>query len=247
MITEDDPRWPAVSELIEGMDVGNAVGSVFSKQEYDKASVLALRTNEVKYPQPEDDYFRFTFSEKSGCPGVDRASDEMGRIKGCGSGYVQTSPFRLKSLPKMEKLHIFGLHWEFDALFLRRDIYEQYFQPLGLGYWPVLHHKSGREFEEAVQLKIIEEVDVDVQDLDYVDCPVCGRRKYHPVTVGFYPAPVSIPAPIFKSVQKFGHGSGSWSYVMVSRELYRTIKKAKLRVAVFEPCAEKGRNRIDNQ
>ena len=132
LITEDDPRWPAVSELIEGMDVVNAVGSVFSKQEYDKASVLALRTNEVKYPQPEDDYFRFTFSEKSGCPGVDRASDEMGRIKGCGSGYVQTSPFRLKSLPKMEKLHIFGLHWQFDALFLRRDIYEQYFQPLGL-------------------------------------------------------------------------------------------------------------------
>lgn len=241
-VFEDDERWFSVCEIVDRIESFHTFGAKFSKDEIDSASFLYMDFPESLYPKPEKNYefLRITYDDNCACPGGDLTRFPGGIINGCGQGYNQIAPFRVGKLPKLERLPVFGFHWIFDVVLVRRDTYEQIFQPLGIEHWPVLTNRTSEAIDSIVQLKIDNEVDVDTSGLEYRDCQYCGRRKYMINRLRFYPAPEPIDSPIFLSKQRFGAGLHAFRLIYVSNELYRIIKQANLKSVSFLPCAEPG-------
>ncbi len=128
------------------------------------------------------------------------------------------------------------MNWVDDEVFVKPEVYDAIFRPLGIGFVPVVLHKTGAELDNVVQLSIDTFVDVFVDGIPVEHiCSCCGRQSYERVCRGFPPSPVNVCAPIFKSTPYF-HGSAKRIYV--SGDLYRTILCASLKGAYFEPCSD---------
>lgn len=235
-IYEDDPKWPSIQKIIPKLKCSHLSGLPFSKKDIECSQFFYLRTSETGYPKPEDDYLQITFDDRNGCPGGDLSRFKP-VIRGCGQGYLQKAPFRLNKPSGMKSKQVFGIHWQFDVVFARIDIYEAVFAPLGVGSLPVIHHKSGNYFSDFVQLKIEEEIDFHVDDLPYqIECEYCGKVKYMYNLVGLRPAPTQTNSHIFRSKQEFGSGFMSYKLVYISKELYNLMKHHRIHNCAFDPC-----------
>jgi len=224
-ISESDERWEGAQQLIEKYKLTDFVFTRFSEQEQDAAEVLGIfAKSQHGYPQPEAKfgYLAATYSLSEYC-------------EKCGIGLKQVQPFRIKSNSRLA-LKMMQLNWVFDEFFIGRDVWASIFEPVGIGCWPVILHKTGDVAENVVQLRIVDEANISIQTEVLADCTCCGRTKSGLVTRGFSPVPDIIPAPIFKSTQYFGAGANAFHRVYVSAALYRAIKKCGLRGVEFYPC-----------
>lgn len=222
---ESDQRWLRAQQVIEKYKFTDFPFTKFSKSEFEAASSLCLMAKSHRgYPQPEEDfgYLSATYELTEYC-------------SKCGNGCHQINPFRLKSVPVL-KQSVMQLNWVFDEFFVAREAWAEVFKPFGIECWPVVSHRSGKEIQSVVQLKIDERVQLRLKGGDGTDCSICQRPKRALDLRGFAPAPISMEAHICRSIQEFGSGAQAFNRVMVSPSLYREIKKARLRGVQFYPC-----------
>jgi hypothetical protein len=247
-ITELDPRWPCVSAAISryqavadaisgfsvaGCNLGDRVWTEFTDEERNRAPFLTIWACHHGYPQPE--------TMKMDAPsGPDklvylrRTYDFSGGCEKCWAGRKQIAPFRIKKSPVWGRRLIFQMNWEPDEFFVKPDVYEAVFGPFGIGFRPVVMHKTGDELDSVVQLSIEAVAEVRVDGISYTVCARCGRKDYRRSCRGFPPVPMHAGASMFKSAQCF---NGS-KRVYVSNDLYQKIVYAKLKGAEFDPCLE---------
>lgn len=220
---EEGPLYENLKSFIQDKTDGNiSYGTIYDNKEINNASLLVYNaTGADGYPQPEDDfgYIGTTYKKEWYCTV-------------CGTGLIQQSPFRLKKAPKWGNKKMFELNWVFDEIFVRKDVYEEIFAPIGIKSYPVLLYKKETEIEDTVQLIITEvETPLDLENQPFEICPVCNTKKYHPQIKGFFPPfKGAVPAlPIFKSKEYFGSGASAHNKIFMTQELRQKMLKHKIK------------------
>jgi hypothetical protein len=222
---EYDERWLGAQQVLDKHKITDFSFTKFSKSEFESASSLCLMARSNRgYPQPEENfgYLSATYDLTDYC-------------SKCGNGCLQIKLFRLRSVPVLKR-SVMQLNWVFDEVFVSHEVWSEVFKPFGIECWPVIAHRSGRETDSVVQLKIEDRVQLRLKGSNGTDCPVCQRSKKLLDLIGFAPAPISMKGHICRSIQGFGSGAQAFNRVIVSHSLYREIKRAKLRGVQFYPC-----------
>jgi len=217
-LAETDDRWLPVSSLIERLDVGHTVETEFARTELHGATCLHFCSKSTTgYPEPSSDggYLAITYDLSDYC-------DQ------CGTGKTQKQPFRMKSEVKWGRRQTTQLNWVEEELFVRPDIWESVFKPMGIDFRPV-QSVGGRELDSVVQLKVEEEVDLNIPSTHVAEvCSKCGRVKFQHNFNGYWPSAVSSPVAIAKSVQYFGWGHAAHRALLISHDMFERMDANKL-------------------
>lgn len=192
------------------------VETLYTKKEIDNAHLLQYIGNWTNgCPQPEDGWKELVYDTTNMC-------------SECHMGAVQKVPFRLKRKPIWKKKNAFDLEWQYDEIFVRKDIYEIVFKPLGIEYWDVLLYKKETLIEDTVQLKLpISDVSLDLKDQRHTVCEKCGSIRYYNQIEGYFPNFIT-PQPhlsICKTQEFYGHGWSCNRWIIFSQELRQVMKK----------------------
>ncbi len=170
-ISESDPLFPVISELIGKYNFYAQVGVYYSQKDIEAAEWVHATVGEYQYPQPEDGfrYLEATYD----------ASDYCAR---CGMGAVQVRPFRLKCDFKQKSSRFLGLHWVHDEVFVRPEvkaIFEEE-QISGIEFSHPVHHKSGENIDSVYQIiaQTIAEAGLVTEGLSTVTCRVNNEESY---------------------------------------------------------------------
>ncbi len=225
---EDDERWPDVAKLILLFNAVDTATTNFSNKELSDAKYFGVISEwHYGYPEPADSFGY-----------LDKTFDQRDFCKICGTGLVQIAPFRLKKPPVWGNRSILQLNWVFDEYFVRPEVWEKTFKNFGIGKRPVLLDRTGAELESIVQLDIPKIVELKISCAHAKEtCLSCGREKYRPPLIGFYPGPMAlVEFSAFKSAQLFGSGARTYRLVMISTVLYRAIKSSGIKGVDFKPA-----------
>ena len=228
-IYTDDPLAKDVVQIMKGHKYLSAIGTEFSKEDYDNANLLKMEPDWLhQYPQPEDTHIEW----ESIVYDLSKYCSE------CGVGKIQKAPFHMRREPQWGNRHIFGLNWVFDEFFVKPGIWEIIFKPKKIDCLPVIQHRTGLSMKTVVQLKInkVLETSLEMEDYPFEVCKVCKRKKYSALSVGYFPRPKSFPKNfhIVRSQEYFGSGAEARNAVLISKELYSEIKKEKLKSLEFK-------------
>lgn len=226
-IDESDEKWSAASRLVQKYDAVDTVMTKFSAKELKSTNKLRMVADwHHGYPEPSDDfgYLESTYDIANYC-------------KSCGTGLVQKAPFRFAKEPKWGTKNILQLNWVFDEFFIRSEIWEKVFKPLGIQCGDVLHDRSSKKIENVVQLIIPEaNVSLKLESSPSESCRVCGRVKYLPITRGFFPSlDGGTESTIFKTTNYFGSGAEAHKAVVISKAFYLLLLEYKLKGVSFAP------------
>jgi len=253
IIYEDDKPWEQVKQILSvqkpdenGRPVySDVVFSIFSHDELLKADYIRLSTNCLsQYPQPAGSghaHYSLTMDNK-GC-------------QSCFRGFFQINPYRITREPGWRgNNHFFSLNWVADALFIKKETWKQYFEPLGIEAFPVLKGVRGlSELQSVVQLKIdkVSDYPLDLEpyehhDMEYYEysdmedyghlsmgyyevCKKCSSKRYSRLSIGPFPDfKGDTDALIFKTQEYFGWGGGSDKEIIIKPEIYRLLYENKL-------------------
>ena len=227
-ISESDNRWNIVKSLIEQNKMFEFVYTKFSKNEIFDSKFLVIEPEwHLGYPMPDEDfgYLKLTYSLDEHC------------FK-CGVGKRQRSPFKMKNEPNWGNKNMLQLNWIFDEYFIKPEIYDKIFKPLGVQKLPVLHYSSGKELKTVVQIKIPNNSEVSLykNDLPYEKCNECNRIKYLPHTRGMFPRIIKVKGNyIFKTKENFGSGSRSYKEIIINQKLGRIFIENEVKGIHFKP------------
>lgn len=207
------------------------MGSEFSGRDYSDAHHLMILPDwQTQYPQPEGDFgfLGETYDLECFC-------------SVCGVGAVQKGPFRLQKAIRWKRKNAFALHWVFDAIFVSTDAYERIFAPAGVGFFPVLLHKTGKAIEDVRQLRLeVAASALKLGDRRSVKCGSCGCEKYEPITGGYFPAFVdaSYAPALVMSREYCGSGRSASKWVVVSQSFRKALLAEKMNFTFYpsEPC-----------
>lgn len=210
-------------ELIEDIVMPNhpvyVVGANFDKGDLDQANWLALTgLAPFGYPQP-DGTFEF----------LDVVYNTIDHCKKCGINRgPQKNPFRIKS--DKTKRPAFQLEWIYDEIFVKRELYNDIFSPMGISYWPVLIHGSGKESVNFVQLDLREcDWDFDMSGMQFEVCAECGQKKYRVMPMDFLPSlNGQAPNHIFRGREYYGSGGQADRRIFLSQELRQKFLSLKI-------------------
>jgi len=234
-VDESEASWPQLQGVLAKWQAVDILTTKFTVSELEKATHLRMAASwHHGYPQPEDDfaYLNASYDLRAYCAE-------------CGIGKEQVAPLRMKGEPKWGKKHILQLNWIFDEFLVLPNIWESTFKPFGIGCFPVVCDRTGKELQTVVQLDIraIAERALQVSEGQACEtCPSCGRRKYLPISRGRFPSFwVSPSARIAKTQEYFGSGASAWKAVLISSDLFTQMKAHKLRGVEFIPCEASGR------
>lgn len=242
-IYEDNPRFQELKKAIQAFDIIAQVGTIYDKADEAQANWFIVSTGQYQYPQPEDGYKEATFDLSHYC-------------NICGIGKVQNAPYRLKSEPKQQNSQFWGLHWEYEPIFVRQEaknILEQE-QIQGVRFsQPVLHRKNipvqgiyqlhmdmtlnpgfNPYNTNRITCKINNEENCNLNS----DTKCCGRIKFHHPRRGGYlfeAATFSANKDIALSHEYFGSGASANRLVIVSKRFKEIMDKYKLKGLEFVP------------
>ncbi|MBR1463962.1 MAG: hypothetical protein IJ604_11405 [Prevotella sp.] len=221
-------KWKYNDDLYE-------VGTEFSKKEILSADYCIIeRCHSFGYPMPENKgYLHNTYNTKNMC-------------KKCGTGLIQKDDFRLRRVPKYP---FGGIEWIYDEFFVQTDLYEKVFKPLGIESRPLRKYKDDSIMETYVQLVIpVIDEPLDLSFYEYQRCPLCGVKKYDPMTYGYFPLQEHPLPHIYKSKEYFGDGFVAYRKIFVSASLCDLmIKNKMMRYWGFLPCAKSKELSIKNE
>ena len=154
----------------------------------------------------------------------------------CHYNAVQIDDYRVSKVAKHKLWGFFA--WVFEVLFASVDLYQEVFEPLGIGCRP-LRTKGGKIIDGVVQL-VIPVIDEDMVFLNYNyrECPECGKRKYVGAPINpFYPLHKHPLPHIYLSKERFGDGWFSDREIYISTELaLKLIKMKELKYEWLIPC-----------
>ena len=174
----------------------------------------------------------------------------------CGIGKIQNAPYRLKTEPKQHNNQFWGLHWEFEAIFVReetKNILERE-KISGIRFSKPVLHKKNIEIEDFYQLHVdaILKKGLDNYNARAITCKInneekwnidinlkcCGRVKFHHPRIGGYLFDKTIfnsNFDIIQSYEYFGSGSSANRLQIVSKRIKDIVEKNKLRGLSFIP------------
>lgn len=227
-VEEGDASWPQVKELIDQWNPADFVRTEFSDRECSAAPFLQMFAGQRGYPQPEGDfgYLNLTYDLTDYC-------------STCGIGATQVAPFRMKGEPKWGKKNVLQMNWVYDEFFVQPSIWEEVFRPLGTDRLAVLDHRSGSELQSVVQLKIgvVAKSELLLDDAYPTEtCTACRRKKFLPISRGFFPAFVNDPSfQIGRTQELFGSGASAWNAAIISQTAYKAIRTHKVVGFGFHP------------
>jgi len=242
---EDNPDFSNIKAEVDKSGIEPQIATYYEKADIANADWFTVSTGEYQYPQPEDNfgYLKATFNLDSYC-------------NLCGIGKVQNAPFRLKTEPKQYNHQFWGLHWEFEPIFVRLEtkIILEKEQIKGISFsQPVLHKKNvaidnlyqlhvetilPKAFDsyntKAITCKINNEENCNTD----ADLKCCSRVKFHHPMIGGYLFDNSIFNPEFDivhSFEYFGSGGSANRLQVVSKRFKQIIDKNKLKGLSFTP------------
>ena len=226
-VEEGEESWPKVKLLIEEWNAADFVRTEFSRKELEAASFLQGFALLKGYPQPANDfgYLKATYDLSVYC-------------QACGMGKTQVAPFRMIGEPHWGKKHILQLNWVFDEFFVLPQVWEAVFRPIGIGRSVVLDDRTGKELQNVVQvvIKDVAPSALTMADYPWESCGGCGRKKYLPISRGFFPLFVADPASqVCRTQEFFGSGSSAWNATVVASDVYRAMQSHKLAGVTFVP------------
>lgn len=253
IVSEKDPLFTVIAELIEKYDFYTQTGVYYSQQDIDAAEWVYATAGEYQYPQPEEGFgYRDATYD---------TSDDCAR---CGMGAIQVRPFRLKRDFKQKSSRFLGLHWVFDEVFVRpevKTIFEKA-HTSGVDFSHPVYHKSSDDIDSVYHMTIqtIAEPGLVTEGLSTVTCkvnneesyiegigrvknrlgdyPYCGRVKYpfpRTTNIKFHgDSLVGLP-DIAKSHEYFGSGAGASRLILIQKRVVELVKEHKLRGLKFFP------------
>lgn len=212
------------------------VESVYSKQEYEQATWLSIRSKfRWEYPQPEDasDYINITYDSRNYC-------------SSCGCGLKQKEEFRVNKTPKWGKRNFLMLNWVYDELFISsmaKDIIQNTALK-GYQVFDVINHRKRIPIDNMYQLYVegilpsgLTNKEQSVKE--YRNCRTCGSEKYIGSGRGLtFRKEIfeGINTDLIRTSETFGEGLICSRKILVSKAFYTTIKNNKIdRDLVFEP------------
>jgi rRNA maturation protein Nop10 len=217
-ISESDPKWPQVAELIRQKGGFNFVWTEFTEREVLDAQWLKLgAAYQVGYAQPHGalEWKEVTFD--NGCPQ-------------CGVGVRQKAPFRIEAEPRLGK-NVFASLYSDWPLFCTSEVLAVLEAEGIQGYetWPVLLHKTGEPSQRVQQLMIptvaepalVEEF-AEAERFQKEICQVCGQVRYTPYTRGMMPlrrASLATGVDFQLTCEWFGSGHAAHRDILVSNDV----------------------------
>lgn len=237
-ISEDDPHWEVLVQVLKAEKESYMSETKFSKAELLSAEWLTVRSRwYYDYPQPEgvDNYSNITYTEAKKCTCPD-----------CGTERVQQDCFRFKRTPKWGKRNFCMTNWVYDELFASPKAKEMLEASELRGFtFLEVKNKSGQQIlNDVYQMQILYIIPEGVADLtsginEVFICPICGKQKLRPNDRGqfVFHKEAFLNAPDFvKSAEWFGGGGGASKLILVSQRAYRFLTENKLDSSlVFEP------------
>lgn len=215
----DEETYQTVKDEIMSPHIMYAKLAEFTKKELDDAKWVALTgLRQVGYPQPEGtfDYLNDVYETSASC-----------RVCGIIEG-SQKSPFRIKT--NNVKFDAFQLGWTFDEIFAKRELYDNLFSKFGIGFWSVLIHKTGKESEKIVQLRLTKcDWKLDMTGIGFEACPICKRKKYLRQLTDFLPPfPRKPEMEVFHGQEYFGSGGSAFHLIYMSQSIRQELIRRKI-------------------
>lgn len=227
-LEENETYWQ-LKPYFDKWGVQETIISKFSDEEKDAAKQLVFLSPWANgYPMPDNDggYRKATYDDSDYC-------------NTCGRGLKQKEPFRLKKAPNWSgHKKMFSLNWIFDEFFVRKDVYESLFKPIGIKSEKVLLYKKETVIDDTVQLIIPEmETSLTLEGYPFLICKDCNRKRYDLINKGFFPSFKDDvkDIKILKSKEWFGSGASARKYIFVSQALRRKFVKHGIS-ANYIPC-----------
>lgn len=244
-VYEDNPEFDKIKKELGKYLEPQVVGTEYEKEDTKNAEWFLINTGKYQYPQPEDDfgYLKATFNLENYC-------------NWCGIGKIQNAPYRLKTEPKQHNSQFWGLHWDFDAVFVRQKakntLEREKIKDIRFTN-PVLHKKDS-PIQDFYQLLIDKVLDkgFDSYNTKTITCKFsneencnkekekdyCGRIKYHHPMIGGYCFDKNIfnsDYDIVETNEYFGSGASANRLQIVSKRFKEIFEKNKLKGVVFTP------------
>ena len=248
-VAEDQAEWPEVERLVAEYGLGDSAGVVYTKRDLDTAEWLTVSaTNAQHYPQPEGTlgYYEQTYDPSS--------------CARCGIHGEQIAPFRISGEPKAKTQQFLGLHWVYDALFVRSEAEYALTRSgvSGIDFRPLLVSAKGAVSGEAAQMNVLTTLPpaLETAGLQKITCmpnneegfepmsvsrrafPYCGRVKHHHYLRGplrFDRAALDGAPDVVQTAEWFGSGGSASRLVVVSQKFRQAVVTAKWRGLVFKP------------
>ncbi len=242
---EDNPAFQLVKNEIDNFNLEPQIGTYYEKSDIEKADWFIVRTGQYQYPQPEDgfNYKIATFNLDNYC-GL------------CDIGKVQNAPFRLKTEPKQHNNQFWGIHWEYEPIFVRkeaRNILEKECIK-GIRFSNPVLHKKNTEIENFYQLHLdtILNKGFDSYNTKTITCKInneedcnidprskcCGSIKFHHPMIGGYLFNKIIfnsDLDIVQSNEYFGSGGSASRVQIASKRFKQLVDKNKIKGLSFIP------------
>lgn len=242
---EDNPDFSDIKQGLSKFLEPQVIVTEYEKADIKNAEWFVVDTGEYQYPQPEDDfgYLKTTFNLDNDC-----------RL--CDIGKVQNAPYRLRTEPKQPNNQFWGLHWAFDAIFVRQEtknILERE-KIKGIRFSNPVLHKKNVPIENFYQLHIdtILSKGFDSYNTKTITCKInneenlnkdttllyCGRIKFHHPMIGGYLFNKNIfdkGLDIVESNEYFGSGRSANRLQIVSKKFKDIVEKNKLKGLSFTP------------
>lgn len=242
-IYENTPNFYTLKEELSKYKIQSQIGTIYEKVDIDNAEWFIINTGSYQYPQPEDNYKEATFNLENYC-------------KHCGLGKVQKAPFRLKTEPKQHNNQFWGLHWEYEPIFVRQEaknILEKE-KIKGISFSNPVLNKKDKIIEGFYQMHIkeIAEEGFDNHNAQTITCKInneencntdlnikcCRRIKYHHPQIGGYLFDKIIfdkSNDIVMSKEYFGSGASANRLKIVSKNFKDLVERNKLKGLYFKP------------
>jgi hypothetical protein len=240
---EDNPDFEVIKQEISKFLEPQVIFTEYEKADIKNAEWFVVQTGTYQYPQPEDDYLQATYDLENYC-------------EHCGQGKKQNRPYRLKTEPKQSNNQFWGLHWEFEPIFVRQEtkniLERENITDISFSN-PVLNKKN-ITIDGFYQLHIHKILDkgFDNYNAQTITCKInneegfntddnlkcCGRIKYHHPRIGGYLFDKNIfdtSFDIVESCEYFGGGASASRLQIVSKKFKELVHKNKLKGLSFIP------------
>jgi hypothetical protein len=202
--------------------MGDIARTEFSADEIDAAKWVSIRAWFHGYPQPDidDGYRQVTFDLANWC-------------QECGIGCKQKAPFRMKGEPRWCRRGMMQMHWVYDYLFVRPEIWSAIFAPRGIGFLPV-QNARGADLRTVLQVVVDRDVDLCTEGLSYSVCAKCSRVKYRQGPREAKPPLAEEPSgQILTTREYFGDGGLATRLVIIAQGIAQALRAAKVRGVVY--------------
>ncbi|PYF72975.1 hypothetical protein [Pedobacter nutrimenti] len=225
-LDEESIEYKAIRNYIIPFNLDDSIiGTEFTDEEIFEAEVLCFTGGRpFAYPQPEEPKFL--------------ENTYLDSCYNCGCFGDQKSDFIVKKEPNLKPNSVATLHWVFGELFSETDLYQEFFKKMGLSR-RTLKLKNGHETAKSVVQVLLPKLkrELNMNGLEFSTCPVCGRVKYTPSTIGFFPKPETEDFHIIRTREFFGSGHSADHRILLTNNVMKEMIQLKIaKIHQFVPC-----------